>query len=281
MPKKIVLTCALSGASTPKKLNENIPITPEEIAIDAYNAWKAGAAIVHLHMRNDEGVGIMSAERCEKTVKLIRAHKDCDVIINCTSSGSMTPLTSEQRMEQFKKIPDIEIGSYDAGTMNWGCSSVFDNNPQFLEALGRCYIEYNVKPEIEVFDMGMLTSVEHYIKTGSLKAPCYFQFVLGVLGGMPATPENVLYLKNHLPAGSIWSAFGIGPAHLPIMYAALSMGADGIRVGLEDNVYMSKGVPATNPGLVARAVLVINTFGCDVASPAETREILGIPQLKR
>ena len=278
LKNKTIITAALTGAVTPKELNETIPLTPEEIAEDAYKCWKAGAAIVHLHMRDKDGNGTMDRDRFAETIKLIKAHKDCDVIINCTSSGSVTPVTAEQRMEHFKTIPEIEIGSYDAGTINWGCNFVFDNNPQFLEQLGNTYLEYNVKPEVEIFDMGMIGNINHYIKQGSVKAPIYCQLVLGVLGGSPATVENLLYLVRHLPEGAIWSAFGIGVGHMPIMYAALALGGH-IRVGLEDNVYYARGVKASNVMLVERAVKAVETFGKQVATPAEAREILGLKQL--
>jgi len=278
MPDNIIITAALTGAVTPKDINENLPLTPEEIAEDAYNCWKAGAAIVHLHMRDAEGNGTMEMARFKKTVELLRAHEDCDVVICCTSSGAMNQ-TTEQRMAHFKTIAAIEMGSYDAGTMNWGCSFVFDNNPQFLEELVKCYQDYNVKPEMEIFDMGMLGNVKHYIKKGLIMDKPLCQLVLGVLGGMEATVENLQYLSHHLPEGAKWSAFGIGRDHMPIMYASLAMGADAIRVGLEDNVMYSKGVKASNVMLVERAVRVVKEFGKGIATPAETRQILGIKPL--
>ncbi|EHQ89405.1 3-keto-5-aminohexanoate cleavage protein [Desulfosporosinus youngiae] len=280
MPDKIILTAALTGAVTPKEINENIPLTPEQIAEDAYNCWKAGAAIVHLHMRDDKGNGSMETARFQKTVELLRAHEDCDVVICCTSSGAMNPKPGE-RMAHFQTIPAIEMGSYDAGSMNWGCSFVFDNSPDFLVELGKCYQDYDVKPEVEIFDMGMLGNAKHYVKQGVLKAPLYCQLVLGVLGGMEASVENLQHLVRHLPEGSKWSAFGIGKDHMPIMYAALALGANAIRVGLEDNVMYAKGVKASNVMLVERAVRVVKEFGKDIAAPAEAREILGIKPLVR
>lgn len=281
MSNKIIITAALTGAVTPKDLNEYIPITPEEIAEDAYKCWQAGAAIVHLHMRDDNGKGSMEIARFKKAIELLRAHKECDVVICCTSSGTYYPISSEERMAHFKAIPEIEMGSYDVGTFNWGCDVVFENSPQFLKELARCYQEYEVKAEVEIFDMGMLGNAKHYLKTGVLEAPLYCQFVLGVLGGMEATVDNLQYLARHMPEGSKWSAFGVGKDHLPIMYAALALGADGIRVGLEDNVMYSKGVKASNVMLVERAVRVVKEFGKDIATPAEAREMLNIRPLAK
>lgn len=282
MSDKVIITAALTGGATPKSLNENLPITPEEIAEDAYQCWKSGAAIVHLHMRTDDGVGSADPERFRKTIELLRAHKDCDVVINCTNIAHLGPeLTIEDRLRPFQEVPGIEMGSFDAGTINWGCGATFSNPPEMLDRLSKLYLEKGIKPEMEIFDHGMIGNCEYYASKGQLKTPMYFQFVLGVLGGAPATPESLSYLVNKMPAGTKWSALGIGKAHLPIMYAALAMGADGIRVGLEDNVWYSKGVKATNPMLVERAVRVVKEFGKQPATPSEAREILGIPQLVR
>lgn len=285
MPRKTIITAALTGAVTPKTLNSSIPLTPEEIAEDAYQCWKAGAAIVHLHMRDDEGLGTMDREKFAQTIRLIRAHEDCDVIINCTSSGSAKPIADEERMEHFETIPEIEMGSFDAGTINWGCQMIFENSPRFLEKLCDCYRRNDVKPELEIFDRGMLGNAKYYAKKGMLKTPMHFQFVLGVLGGMEATPENLIDLVRHIPEGSTWSAFGIGAGHLPILFTALALGGH-LRVGLEDNVIMGRDengqkLLATNVKLVERAVHAVHCFGNETATPAEARELLGIKPLQR
>ena len=279
--KKTIITAALTGAVTPA--GYAIPETPEKIAEEAYECWKHGAAIVHLHMRADDGLGTMDREKFYETVRLIRAHEDCDVVINCTSSGFSVqhPATDEQRYEHHMTVPGIEMGSYDAGTFNWMPTTVFMNTPQFLEKLGDAYMEKGIKPEIEIFDAGMLGITDYYMKKGHLPSPCHYQFCLGVLGGMPATVENLQYLVKHIPEGSTWSAFGIGKGHMPILYAALALGGH-LRVGLEDNVVYGfdkdgKKILATNVMLVDRAAQAIRTFGNEVATPAEAREMLGIP----
>lgn len=276
---KVIVACAMTGANTPKEKNINVPVTPQEIADDVYKAWKAGAAICHLHMRDDAWKGTMDRDRFAETVRLIRAHEDCDVIINCTSSGE-TGASDERRMEHFKTVDGIEIGSYDVGTFNWGGEGTFYNTPDFLKNLANIYNEKGIKPECEIFDMGMLSNAKWLINNGYVKTPMYCQLVLGVIGGMEATVENLLYLVKHLPEGTEWSAAGIGTAHLPIMYAALALGGH-IRVGLEDNLYMSRGVKATNESLVQRAVAAVKEFGKEPATPAEAREILGIKPLVR
>lgn len=274
MNDKVIISCALTGAWPPKEKNPAVPYTPQEIADAAYASWQAGAAIVHLHMRDDNGNGTMDIEKFRESVRLIREHKDCDVIINCTSSGGAN-LTEEERMAHFIGIPEIEMGSYDIGSFNWGDSGIFDNNPAFLKKLCNVYDQNNVKPEVELFDYGMLGNAKYYIEKGYIKSPMWCQFVLGVLGAMDATVENLLYLAQHLPEGAVWSACGIGKAHLPIMYAALALGGH-LRVGLEDNLYMSHGEKATNPLMVERAVRIVKEFGKQPATSQEAREILGI-----
>lgn len=270
---KVIISCALTGAFPQKEKNAAIPYTPQEIADSAYESWKAGAAIVHLHMRDDNGIGTMDKERFRESVRLIREHKDCDVIINCTSSGGFT--TEDKRMAHFIEIPEIEMGSLDIGSFNWADYFIFDNNPDFLKKLCNVYNQHDIKPEVEIFDYGMLGNAKHYIEKGYIKDPMWCQLVLGVLGGMDATVENLLYLVRHLPKGTLWSAFGTGTDHLPIMYATLALGGN-LRVGLEDNLYMSRGEKATNPLLVERAVRVVKEFDKQPATPAETREMLGI-----
>lgn len=279
MNEKVIISCALSGAWSPKEKNKAVPYTPQEIADAAYASWQAGAAVVHLHMRDSNGEGTMDKERFKESIRLIRAHKDCDVIINCTSSGCIN-LTEENRLPHFREISDIEVGSLDIGSFNWADGFIFDNNPLFLKKICNVYNENDVKPEVEIFDMGMLGNAKHYIKNGYIKNPMWCQLVLGVLGGMEATVDNLLYLVRHLPEGTLWSALGIGTAHLPIMYATLALGGH-IRVGLEDNLYMSRGKKATNPLMVERAVRVVREFGKEPATPAEAREILNIKPFVR
>jgi uncharacterized protein (DUF849 family) len=281
---KTIITAALTGAITPA--GYKIPETPAQIADEAYEAWQCGAAIAHLHMRDDQGAGVMDAERFREAIRLIRSHKDCDVVINCTSSGDNRvsggdPAGNAKRMEHFRVLDGIEMGSYDAGSFNWMPGGVFMNTPQFLKDLGNLYLERGIKPELEIFDSGMLGVVEYFVKKGNLPTPGHYQFCLGVLGAMPATVENLIYLANRIPKGSTWSAFGVGAGHMPVMYAALSLGGH-IRVGLEDNVIFSKDengnkTMATNRMLVERAVAAVKAFGNQPATSEEARKMLGIP----
>jgi 3-keto-5-aminohexanoate cleavage enzyme len=152
---------------------------------------------------------------------------------------------------------------------------IFDNTAKFLTQLGNLLNENNVKAEVEIMDLGMIAAAEYYVSKGVLKAPIHFQFVLGFFSGAPATPENLVYLRGKIPPGSTWSAFGIGNAHMPILYTTIAMGGH-VRVGLEDNLWYGPGQLATNIDLVTRAGRVIREYGNEVATSADAREILAL-----
>ena len=277
LKNKRIITVATTGAWPTKENNPNVPIEPAEIAEEIYNCWKEGAAVAHIHCRNDEGRAAMIFEKYEETVNLIRARKDCDIILNITTSGGVN-LKEEDRMRPFYELKP-ELASYDCGTMNWAHTTIFENNPAFLEKLAGLMEEVKVKPEIEVFDPGMIYNAAYYIKKGTLKPPFYFQFCMGVPGGIAASTRNLVFMKgvlDEVAPGSPWSAFGVGAGAMEIMYAAIAMGGH-IRVGMEDNVLYKKGVLAqSNMQFVARAKRLIEEFNCEVATPAEARQILGL-----
>ena len=269
---KTIITVATTGAWPTKADNPNVPMTPEDISNDVYECWKSGAAIAHLHMRDANGKGTMDKSLFEKTVMLIR--EKCDIVINCTTSGDLNA-TDETRQAHLKSIRP-EMASYDCGSMNWMNSTLFINHPKFLEELGLTMQEYNVKPEIEVFDSSFIYNALHYVNKGVLKTPVHYQLVLGAAGGTAATVENLVYLKNLIPEGSTWSAFGIGRGHMPILYATIALGGH-IRVGMEDNVYYSKGkLSSSNAQFVERAARIIKEYGNDVATPDDAREMLSL-----
>lgn len=294
---KTIITAALTGAVTPH--GYDVPETPEQIADCAYECWKAGASVVHLHMRDDQGAGVMDPVKFYQTISLIRnKYPDCDVIVNCTSSGDNrvsddSPYGNEMRVLHHKNVPGIEMGTFDAGSFNWGIpGGVFHNSPKMLTDLGYLYQEKGIKPEFEIFDLGMLRAVGVYWKKGIVKAPLHFQFCLGVVGGMAATPHDLQLLvdemvlmqgRGDLPQECTWSAFGIGKGHLPVMFDALALGGN-IRVGMEDNVVYGrtadgKKIMANNLMLVQRAARAVEAYGNEVATPAEAREILGLKPL--
>lgn len=212
-------------------------------------------------------------EEAFSAVKESLHREKLDAVINLTSSGGIA--SDELRMAHLR-ILKPEVCSLDAGTMNWADKYIFENSPEFLDKLCACALEYDIKPELEIFDAGMMGNALHLIKLGKLKTPCHFQFVLGQLGGMEGNVESLLFLKRMLPQGATWSVTGIGRAHLPMLLAGLSMGCDGVRVGLEDNIYLSRGVKTTNEALVERAVSLAKLAGREIATAQEAREILSI-----
>ncbi|SDB19416.1 3-keto-5-aminohexanoate cleavage protein [Eubacterium oxidoreducens] len=277
---KRIITAAVTGAWPKKENNPNVPMTPEEIADDVYACWKAGAAIAHLHMRDDDGNGVMDPVRFKKTKELIETkYPDCDIIINMTTSGDIHA-DDEIRVAHVKELKP-EMASYDCGSMNWLHSGLFINSPKFLEDCGLLFQELNVKPEIEAFDPGMIANAAYYIKKGVLKTPVHFQFCMGCANGITGTMKNLVFMKETAEElvgkdNFTWSCFGVGHSAMEMMYGAVAMGGS-IRVGMEDNVMYSKGVLAeSNAQFVERAKRVIEEFGCEVATPDEARQMLNL-----
>jgi 3-keto-5-aminohexanoate cleavage enzyme len=275
MGDKLIISAALTGSWPTKAQNAAVPITEEEIAQAALDAWRAGAAIVHLHVRNEQGKVTCDPARYAKARDLIRAGGS-DVIINMSTGGGAGQTTDEQRAEPISLAP--EIASFDCGSLNFG-QGVFVNSPAFLDELARRMNEHGVLPEIECFEPGHVANAQRLIDEGKLKPPFWFQFVLGVRGGAPGTVKQLLNLLDMIPAGTNWSVCGIGRAQLPLGITAMAMGGH-VRTGLEDNLYYHKGELATsNAQLVARLVRIAGEIGRPVASPDEARAILSLQPL--
>lgn len=270
---KVILTVAPTGAIPSKKDNPNLPTQPKEIAKSVIDCWNAGASVAHLHVRDDQDIGSMSFEKFKETVDLIRG-SGCNIVLNLTTSGAVN-ITHEERMKPFMELRP-ELASFDAGTMNWMHSSIFMNEPAFLEKLGKTMQEYDVKPEIEVFDLGMLYNALYYLKIGVLQAPLHFQICLGAPGGLPATVDALLTVVNHLPEHCTWGTFGIGKGAMEITMAAIAMGG-GIRVGFEDNVYYHYGELATsNVQFIERVKRLAQEMNKTIATPDDVRAMLGL-----
>lgn len=276
MSKKLIVTAALNGVGTTRSQTPYVPLTPDEIAADVVACAKAGAAIAHIHVRDENSINSMATELFTEVVGKIRkslADAGVDIVLNLTTSGSSWP--EDVRMAHLPVLVP-EMCSYDPGSMNWANIYVFLNTPTFLEKLGAVCQEFQIKPEIEIFDAGMIGNVDYYLKKGVLKAPCHCQFVLGVPGGMPGNIESLAYLLPKIPPGSTWSITGIGKSQVPMMLAGLAAGCDGLRVGIEDNVLMKKNVCATNAQFVTRAVEFGKMAGREIATAEDAREILGL-----
>lgn len=273
MTRPLIISAALVGSWPTKAQNPNVPITEEEIAEAAVESAKAGAAIVHIHVRDDEGKVTGDLDRYAKVQRLIR-ESGADVLVNLSTSGGVGRATDDQRAGVAGLKPDI--ASFDAGSLNFG-QTVFLNPPAFLDRLADEMGAHGVKPEIECFEPGHVANALRLIDDGKLTPPFWFQFVLGVRGGSPGTPRQLLHLLDMIPTGAEWSVCGIGRAQLPLGTMAMAMGGH-VRTGFEDNLFYHKGVPATsNAQLVARLVRIAGELGRPVATPAQTRDLLGLP----
>ena len=273
---KIFIQAALCGAGTTKAMNPSVPLTPDEMAADTVACVKAGASIVHIHARDENGVDCVSTEIFKKISDKIRdalAKEHLDCVLNLTTSGSR--FSDEERVSHLGVcLP--EMCSYDPGSLNWGYKGVFLNRPGFLELCGQESQRLNIKPECEVFDGGMMGAVDYYANKGFIADPIHYQFVLGVAGGMPGDMASLSYLLPRMRKDSTWSITGIGKAHLPCLLMGLAAGADGLRVGLEDNIYYARGELTTNPKLVERAANLAVLSGREIATAQDTRELLGL-----
>ena len=290
MADKTIITCAVTGNITRPEQHPALPITPEQIANAAIDAAKAGAAIAHIHVREPEtGAPSMELEHYREVVGRIRA-SDTDLIINLTTGpgGRFMPsdddprvaapgstlVRPERRVEHVVALRP-EICSLDLNTM-WFGNAVVINTPRNVTIMAGAIREAGVKPELEVFDSGDIQLAHQLLESGVLPRPPLFQVVLGIRNGFPATPETLLYAKSLLPADAQWAGMGTGRMEFPIVAQACLLGGH-VRVGLEDNLYLSKGVLApSNAALVEQAVTIVELLGRSVASPAEARAMLGL-----
>lgn len=286
---KLIISACLCGAGTKKAQAPTVPYTPEEISDQAIACAKAGAAIVHIHVREDKevdgvmqiGYKSMSLDKFTETVELTRKKakaEGVDVVINLTTSGG--EYEDYKRLQHLGKLKP-EMCSFDPGTLNWSNSYIFENHPRFLNLLAEEVVKEDIKPEFEVFDTGHINSVAYYCKKWNIPQPAHYQFIMGVGGAMPGDAGDLAFLVKHLPEGATWSVSGIGKAHMPMMLAGLALGCDGLRVGLEDNVMYGKDadgnkIIATNVSLVERAVELAKLAGREIATAQEARDILGI-----
>lgn len=267
---KLIITACLTGAEVTREQQPNLPISPDEIAEAAYRAWKAGASIVHVHARKPDGTPTQDLEVYREIKE--KTAKKCDIIFQPSTGGAVWHSKEERIQPVFLKP---EMASLTAGTCNFG-PDVFMNTEEYMETFARAMKENGVKPEIEVFEKGMINNAMKLVKKGLLTMPIHFDFVMGVPGAIPGEPRDLMYLVGSIPEGCTWTVAGIGRAELPLGVMAVVMGGH-VRVGFEDNIFYSKGVVAeSNAQLVERIVRIAGECGREVATPDEARKILGI-----
>lgn len=275
MAEPLIITVAPVGAEVMKSHNPAVPYTPEEIAQSAIAAVKAGASIVHLHAREDDGAPSQDPKRFAEIFRRIQA--EVDPILQISTGGAVTATTAERLapLDDPAVYGPLEMASFTCGTVNFG-EEVFMNSPSFLKALAEKLAERSLKPEIEVFERGMISNAMALIRSKHLRHPLHFDLVLGVPGACPGGVSDLVYLVDALPSMCTWSVAGVGSRQLPLATMAILMGGH-VRVGLEDNLYYRKGELAeSNAQLVARVVRLAEELGRPVATPDEAREILGI-----
>jgi 3-keto-5-aminohexanoate cleavage enzyme len=264
-----IISVAITGSITQPNQTPHLPITPQQIADSAIESWNAGAAICHIHVRDPEtGAPTHNLEYFDEVAQRVRAKTD--MVLNFTTGG-YPGLAPEQRLETLQLEP--EMGSFDAGSMNFG-PGVFLNPPEFLREMALRFKRYNVRPELECFDTGMIGNCLRLVQEGLIDAPLWWQFVLGVPGGAPAEPKTLMHMVDMLPAGSQWSVIGIGRGQLTMNMLGIMLGGH-VRTGLEDNIYYRRGVLAeSNAQLAERLARLIREFGREVAKPDDARRLL-------
>ena len=272
--EKLIITAAICGAEVTKEQNPNVPYTVEEIVREAKSAVDAGAAIVHLHVREDDGKPTQSHVRFQECTEAIL--KECPNVILIPSTGGAVGMTPDERLQSTDTNPLPEMATLDCGTCNFG-DEIFDNTMPTMRAFGKRMIEKGIKPEYECFEMGHLDTILTMAKKGEVPGnPMQFNFVLGVPGCTPATVDNLCWLVNKIPAGSTWTATGIGRHAFTLAAPAIVMGGN-VRVGFEDNLYLERGVLAKSNGeLVDKVVRMAKLLGRQVATSDEAREILSL-----
>jgi uncharacterized protein (DUF849 family) len=279
-PEKAIISVALTGALTTRDQCEHIPYTPAEIAEDAAAARENGAAIAHIHARTDDGAPTFETDVYREIYDEVRDRTD--ILINFSTGA--TGVAVEERTDYIREVqPDI--AALNMGSMNYAKYSEsrgdfvfnqvfenpFDEIEQFLTAMN----DAGVKPELECFDTGHVGNIRPFVKQGTLAEPIHFSLIMGVLGGIPASVENLAHQVRQLPGDSNWQVIGISRDQWPLVSAALSMGGN-VRVGLEDNFYLPNGEMATNPELAAKAAEMARNAGRDPATPDEAREIMEV-----
>jgi 3-keto-5-aminohexanoate cleavage enzyme len=268
--KKLIITVAPTGSIPTKKQNPHVPITPLEIIETGIRCESAGASIIHVHARNlkDES----PSTDYHLFEEIYEGLKEKTNLIIQISTGGRAGMTYGARCERLRL--GAEMASLTTGSVNFP-TSIYENSPDLIESLASDMMKYGTKPEMEIFDLGMINNAVLLAKKGLSAPPLHFNFIMGLKGAMPATVENLVFLKNTIPLDATWTVAGVGPAQLSMGAHAILMGGH-VRVGLEDNIYYTKGQLTKNEDLVDRMVRLSGEMGREVATPDDARDILGL-----
>ncbi len=270
--KPLIITAAVDGAEVMREDTPYVPYTPDEIAEEAVKCREAGASMVHVHGRLEDGTPTQDRETFEAILDKIRERTD---ILVQFSTGGAVGMSVDERIEALDLKPDM--ATLTTGTVNFG-DEVFMNSMPMIREIAARLQKYGIRPEVEIFDTGMVDTAMRLVREGLLEEPIHFDFVLGVPGGMGGRPENLDFLVSMIPEGSTWSVAGVGRHELPLAYRAVEMGGH-VRVGLEDNIYVEKGVLAKGSWeLVQKVVHFAEERGRAIADPHAAKEIIDINQ---
>jgi 3-keto-5-aminohexanoate cleavage enzyme len=273
--EKLIITAAICGAEVLKKHNPAVPYTVEECAREARLAREAGASIIHLHVRHDDGTPTQDKGRFREVIDAIR--EVCPDVIIQPSTGGAVGMTDDERLQPTELRP--EMATLDCGTLNFGGDEVFMNTETTIRYFAQRMMELGIKPELECFDKSMIEMALRVQRRGLLAGPLHFDFVMGVNGGIGGDLRDFVFLRGSIPADATYTVAGIGRYEFPLAAAAIVDGGH-VRVGFEDNVFLSKGVLARSNGeLVEKVVRLARELGREVAEPDEARRILGLPLL--
>jgi 3-keto-5-aminohexanoate cleavage enzyme len=272
-PEPLIIQCAVTGSQDPDPHRRpNLPITTDQIVAEALSAWRAGAAVIHLHAREEDGTPTQDVDRFRLLVDGL-ADAGCDAIVNLSTGTAGGRSERDDRLGPLQLRP--EMASFDCGTINFG-DRIFEGDLPFLRRMAEAFRVSGSRPELECFDTGHVGLALQLRDEGLLDDPLVFQFVLGVPGtGVPATIEQVEHMRRRIPVSSPWSVCAIGPAQLALNTYCIMAGGH-VRTGLEDNLYYRRGERATNEALVARVARLAAELERPLATPDQAREILGV-----
>lgn len=274
--EKLIITAAICGAEVLKEHNPAVPYTVEECVREAKSAYDAGASIIHLHVRTDDGTPTQDKQRFKAVMDAI--YKVCPDVIIQPSTGGAVGMTNDERLQPTELLP--EMATLDCGTLNFGGDDVFMNTETTIKYFGDKMIERGIKPELEVFDKSMIDMALRLHKKGHIQKPMHFDFVMGVNGGITGEIRDFVFLRGSIPSDATYTVAGIGRFEFTLAAAAIIDGGH-VRVGFEDNVFISKGVLAKSNGeLVAKVVRMAGELGREIATPEEARRILGLKPRK-
>lgn len=267
---KLIITCAITGAEVTKEINEAVPYTAEEMAESSYQAYKAGASIIHLHARYDDGTPTQDKKRFKEIINKIK--EKCPNVIVQVSTGGAVGMGRDERLDVLNNYP--EMATLDCGTLNFGGDDIFVNTENDIKYFAERMNALGVRYEMECFEKGHIDTTLRFIKKDIIKHHLHYSFVLGVRGGMSGEERDFLFLKDSIPESATYSVAGIGRYEFSLAELSIKHGGH-VRVGLEDNIYLEKGVLAkSNAELVKKVVTMAKKYGREIATPEETRKIL-------